>query len=159
MDSSNMALYMKNRRANRRAVLIKMAGGKCASCGATEKLDLNHIDRSKKKLSLSGVGLDGPWAAILKEMKNCNALCRPCHIVFTRKQIANGEMPPVWNKGQYDLIPIVHGTARAYTIRGCRCDDCKWAKRLYRGKELSYLEVAPDTTPIVVDESNIVRGG
>jgi glutaredoxin len=28
-----------------------------------------------------------------------------------------------------------------YTVNGCRCTDCKFAKMLYRNKEIEYREV------------------
>lgn len=134
-----MAEYMRNRRKSRREQLIVLKGGKCLVCGSTENLEFNHRDRESKLLTLSGKGLDGPWDKILSELDKCDLLCFEHHLEYTRGQYRGGEIRP-WNDGTSK--PFLHGTARTYHA-GCRCDDCKLAKKLYRNKVISNKQSIP----------------
>jgi hypothetical protein len=137
MKSKDMALYMKNRRASRRSILINMYGASCRDCKSVEQLEFNHIDRSKKSFTLSGRGLDGNWDIILEELSKCELLCRPCHIVKTKIQYETKQIRQ-WNDKKSE--PLVHGTARSYQEQKCKCNDCKLAKKYYRAKQLSYWQ-------------------
>jgi 5-methylcytosine-specific restriction endonuclease McrA len=138
MTAIDMALYMKNRRAQRREKLIELSDGICSNCNATNNLEFNHIDRLTKLFVLSGKGLDKSWDKILKELDKCELLCNTCHLEKTREQYKNNEIRP-WNDKKH--IPYTHGTVRSYEEKACRCDLCKKAKKLYRDKLVSYSEV------------------
>ena len=131
-----MAVYMAERRASRRAILIEQFGSKCQKCGSTDNLEFNHLDRSTKKFVLSGCHLDKSWKAILEEAAKCELLCRGCHNEYTRQQFARGELVPS-NKNTSEYL---HGTARTYTEINCRCPRCRRAKVAYRAKETHYTE-------------------
>lgn len=126
MNSSNMALYMAERRRQRRATLIEMAGSKCIKCGSTDKLEFDHRERKDKLLTLSGKGLDGAWLKILIELDKCDLLCRRHHL---EKTLAVDERSPAWNKGVTRLGEVIpeHGHEVRY-VNGCRCDPCRQAR-------------------------------
>jgi hypothetical protein len=138
MKSENMAEYMKARRLKRRQDLLNLAGNKCEACNSTDNLEFNHIDRSTKLITLSGKGLDGRWETILKELDKCELLCNNCHLEKTREQYKNKEIRP-WNSNKH--LPYIHGTARTYSEIACRCNDCKYAKKIYREKLVDYSTV------------------
>lgn len=68
--------------------------GCCALCKSTQKLEVDHIDpkaaRYSKKTSKLWLL---PEAKRLEELKNCQILCKKCHIKKTVKEIG------------YDLLP------------------------------------------------------
>jgi hypothetical protein len=135
----DMAVYMANRRAERRRQLIELAGGACARCGAPGE-EFNHRDRTTVSFRLSGKGLDGPWESILIELAKCELLCRVHHREYTKKQYTDGEIRP-WNDKRD--VPYVCGTARKYQEQKCKCPRCKTAKAMYRAKKIKYDEVIP----------------
>lgn len=129
---------MKARRLERRQELLILSGNRCKICNSTDSLEFNHIDRSTKLITLSGKGLDGSWETILKELDKCELLCNNCHLEKTREQYKNKEIRP-WNSNRH--LPYIHGTVRTYSEIACRCDDCKYAKKLYREKLVDYSTV------------------
>lgn len=131
-----MAVYMAERRASRREILIEHFGGKCQKCGRADNLEFNHLDRATKKFVLSGCHLDKAWKTILEEAAKCELVCQECHLAYTREQYASGEIP-AHNKNH---DPYVHGTARCYQENACREPLCQLAKREYRAKRLGYTE-------------------
>lgn len=134
---TDMAVYMAERRSKRRNDLIKLFGGKCKTCGSTEELEFNHLDRTAKLFNLSGSALDKSWQTILEEAAKCELVCNRCHLAYTREQYAAGEIVP-HNK---NTAPYVHGTMRCYQETGCKCSPCKAAKKLYRAKGCDYRTV------------------
>lgn len=138
MVATDMAKYMRERRAKRRLKLLEYRGGQCKVCNTTKNLEFNHRDRADKSFGLSGRGLDKPWSTLLLEADKCDVLCTEHHLAYTRKQYSVGEIRP-WNDGR--SIPYIHGTARCYHETACRCADCRHAKKLYRAKEIDSWEV------------------
>lgn len=125
--------YMQNRRLQRRTMLLELSGNKCSACNSGENLEFNHIDRATKLFVLSGKGLDKKLDDILLEHQKCELLCSECHLDKTRHQYATKQIK-VWNDRKDE--PYLHGTARNYHEKACRCDDCKYAKKLYREKQI-----------------------
>ena len=75
--------YMARRYEERRARIIKKLGGRCAQCGSTERLEIDHVDRHKKRFDF-GKRLAGIAARkIPAEIAKCQLLCRPCHEIKT----------------------------------------------------------------------------
>lgn len=136
MPVKSMKDYMRNRRRERREFLIEKAGNKCKKCNSKENLEFDHRDKKEKLFNLSGFNLDKKWDIILDEYKKCDLLCFDCHKKKT-KQFGDLSKEP-WNKNIN--LPFLHGTARMYSEKSCRCLLCKKAKRLYRGKEIGYSE-------------------
>lgn len=129
---TDMAIYMKNRRAKRRQHLIDSAGGKCQVCGSTESLEFDHRDRNTKLFILSGKALDKPMQVIEAEAAKCDLLCNTCHLAKTKTAGDN----IVWRKPAKDCEC---GTPRGYW-GGCRCDACKIAKRQYRASMIGFTD-------------------
>lgn len=124
-----MREYMARRRKDRRAKLLEMSGNRCSACESTKELEFNHIDRSAKLFVLSGYALDKAWKTIEDEWRKCELLCSDCHKLRTREQWDTQQLT-AWNKNLHG--DHKHGSPRMYNERGCRCDRCKTAKRIYR---------------------------
>jgi 5-methylcytosine-specific restriction endonuclease McrA len=104
--------YYKNRRAERRKRFLQLLGGKCESCGTTEKLHFDHKSKKNKEFQISDM-IDTNEARLLKEVKKCQLLCNDCHRAKTHKN---------W---EYALPESPHGSLWRYKKYGCRCDKCK----------------------------------
>jgi 5-methylcytosine-specific restriction endonuclease McrA len=75
-----LAAYHRRRRA-----AIRHLGGRCAACGATTRLEFDHVDPSRKTLSVSrawSVAAERFWA----EIEACQLLCTECHLAKTLEQ-------------------------------------------------------------------------
>ena len=116
---------MAKRRKDIKQELIDLLGGFCSWCEITEDLHIDHIDKEDKSFTLSGPNLDKKWSVLVKELAKCQILCYTCHKL---KTYANGEHI----QGVRTESPQVHGTCRSYTKFNCRCNDCKYAKKLNR---------------------------
>lgn len=110
MPIADMAWYMRRRYQANRLWAIEQLGGKCVHCGATDKLEFDHLDRSEKEDTVANLLRGRGRKALAKELARCQLLCKKCH---KRKH-----EPP-------------HGTRSRYTNRGCRCDDCRNASNKY----------------------------
>jgi hypothetical protein len=108
--------YQRIWMAKRRAAWIESQGSKCCLCESTERLEVDHIDRSKKTMNPAAI-----WSRKQSvqeiELANCQVLCHSCHKEKTR--------------AERTILPATCGTYRSYK-RGCRCQDCKDAYALYR---------------------------
>ena len=116
LPKEGMAAYIKRRYHERRAKAIEMLGSKCAHCGATESLELDHKDPSQKSFSISkewSVSAERFWA----EASKCQLLCRSCHNIKTITEMG------------YKVAKGFHGTISSYKY--CRCDLCKKAQSDY----------------------------
>jgi 5-methylcytosine-specific restriction endonuclease McrA len=70
--------------AKRRDRGTEILGGKCAICGSTENLEVDHIDPATKDPRIKGNGTGGfpwswSWIWIEAELAKCQALCSDCH--------------------------------------------------------------------------------
>lgn len=79
--------YAKKWYHARRAEYVAMLGGKCVDCGATEKLQFDHKDRSTKKFAI-GKLFTKSQTVVLEELKKCQLLCFPCHIEKSRPELS-----------------------------------------------------------------------
>lgn len=127
-DPNYMKEYMKKRRLERRQKLIDLLGGKCIRCGATENLEFDHIKPKKKEFDIANAK-DSPEKVLMKEVKKCQLLCRPCHMSKTREN---------WEFGGK---PARHGTLWMYKKYKCRCKKCRKAMSQYLKKKRSLLTV------------------
>jgi len=71
-------LYLKERKQSNKKYLIEMLGGKCVGCGATEKIQFDHIDRTKKSFCI-GENLASKLEKLIEEANKCQLLCEKCH--------------------------------------------------------------------------------
>ena len=104
--------YMARRYAARRAEAISCLGGQCAWCGATEGLELDHIDRSTKIASVAKL-MVAARAKFEAEVAKCQLLCQSCHGGKTHEEVS-----------------VPHGGGIRGRI-GCRCDLCRAARTAY----------------------------
>ena len=69
----------------RRAICLEYLGGKCVKCGATERLEFDHIKREGKKYSIARK-LSYKFDYLKEELDKCQLLCVPCHLKKTAKE-------------------------------------------------------------------------
>lgn len=107
-----MREYMRERYNARRQEAIGILGGKCVVCGTTESLEIDHIRKELKTMSVNRLTCVGR-ERFLKELKNCQLLCKQHHLDKTRRE-----------------MEVSHGGG-ASGKKNCKCDRCKAKKRLY----------------------------
>lgn len=94
----------------RRLSWIAGQGGKCAKCGSTKSLEVDHIDPATKLCNPRSI-----WSRSIEfrtsELAKCQVLCEECHKVKSDVELT---------------IDHPHGTYARYKKR-CRCDACKAA--------------------------------
>lgn len=108
--------YNRERYRRQRASYIEALGGKCVTCGATERLEIDHIDPQTKSFTVASKPTMSPRKVAI-ELQKCQLLCRSCHIAKTYK-----------DKGQVNAR-LTHGTLSSY--RYCHCDKCRAAQAAY----------------------------
>lgn len=67
-------------RKERRQYLEEYLGGKCVRCGATERLDFDHIIPANKSYTIGSNITCFSLEELILEVDKCQLLCRPCHI-------------------------------------------------------------------------------
>ena len=67
-------------RDERRQYLREYLGGKCVRCGATEKLEFDHIIPANKSYTIASNITCFSLEELILEVDKCQLLCRPCHI-------------------------------------------------------------------------------
>lgn len=117
--------YQRERMAARRAWLLELFfGGRCKDCGATERLEIDHVDPQAKESHRI-------WSwelfRLLRELVKCECRCARCHY---QRHVA-------LRRPRFQ-----HGTYRAYDTLNCRCAACRKASAQYR-QELRQRTVAP----------------
>ena len=78
----------KRIRKERRQYLREYLGGKCVRCGATERLEFDHIIPANKSYTIGCNITSFSIEELILEVDKCQLLCRPCHI---QKGIENGD--------------------------------------------------------------------
>lgn len=68
-------------RDERRQYLREYLGGKCVRCGATERLEFDHIIKETKSFTIGSSLTCFTIEELIEEVKKCQLLCRPCHII------------------------------------------------------------------------------
>jgi hypothetical protein len=81
-DKTKQVEYQRQWLKRRRQRFMSLIGP--CRCGATENLELHHVDRSEKTSHKIW-----SWTPekLRREMRKCIALCRDCHREETRKQL------------------------------------------------------------------------
>lgn len=102
--------YQRKWMQGRRLDCIEILGGKCAWCGSTENLEIDHIDPKEKKNHISQI-LSRKWEIVREELKKCQLLCESCHMEKSKEE---------------KEVFYPHGTLGRYE-RNCRCDLCRRA--------------------------------
>lgn len=60
----------------RRAFALELLGGKCAHCGSTQNLEIDHKNKEEKSFAVSRPANDEVFK---KELEKCQLLCSVCH--------------------------------------------------------------------------------
>jgi 5-methylcytosine-specific restriction endonuclease McrA len=68
-----------------------LLGGKCARCPSIEGLQFDHIDWRAKSFAM-GKLLSVSKDVALAELKKCQLLCHPCHVVKNRSDRAERKL-------------------------------------------------------------------
>ena len=58
--------------------VVNRLGGKCARCGCTENLEVDHKDPREKLFEVKS-RLSYKWVNLIDEVDKCQLLCKPCH--------------------------------------------------------------------------------
>jgi len=74
--------YLRELRKEKKAICLEYLGGKCVKCGATERLEFDHIKREGKKYEIS-TRLTYNFDNLKEELNKCQLLCYDCHKVKT----------------------------------------------------------------------------
>lgn len=107
--------YLMKRYQKRKAWAHEYLGNKCANCGSTSNLEIDHVDPTNKSFSF-GKGWGKPLAILQEELNKCQLLCKSCHDIKT-------------NSREYE-----HGNVRLYWT-GCRCRLCTTAAVKYKKRK------------------------
>jgi 5-methylcytosine-specific restriction endonuclease McrA len=108
-----MRKYMMERYYRRKKEAYNLLGNKCAKCGLTRNLELDHIIKVKKKFDISKNITQNRF---IEELRKCQLLCKECHLTKTLSERGHKRA-----KGE-------HGTISSY--RYCKCLKCKAAKAI-----------------------------
>ena len=128
MKIEEMAGYMKSRREQRRQQALQDLGGMCVVCGVTEGLEFDHVSPDTKLANICDMlshGNDRFW----NEVAKCQLLCRSHHDEKSKREGNYGG-------GQNKIIDPQHGSSTLYN-GGCRCEECRLWKKLYRNGEVT----------------------
>ena len=115
--------YHKNVR--RRKVLEYVGKGvlKCVHCNSEDRLELDHIDPSKKSFSFPA-NIDFKDPVMIQELDKCQLLCHACHLEKTRRE----------NRERGLAREVTHGSMYAWQKKKCTCEECGKAKKSYYEK-------------------------
>jgi len=78
-----MREYMRQRYERRRSESIRLLGGRCAKCGASEHLNFDHVDAPTKSFDIARRLAGVSEAKLQRELQKCQLLCATCHQVKT----------------------------------------------------------------------------
>lgn len=104
--------YMKRRYYKIRAEAYELLGGKCVKCGATEDLEIDHVDRNTKTVDVSRFN-SMSRQKFMEELKLCQLLCHEHHKQKSAEEQSVGHGEGLTGK------------------RNCRCELCKPLKNAY----------------------------
>lgn len=107
----------------KRKKIIDFLGGKCAQCGSTHDLEIDHKDWRTKSFSISQEWSKKSWLEIKKELNKCQLLCEEHHRIKTSR-----------DQSEQKTKEPKHGTIYAWMKRKCNCQKCLNAKRQWYDK-------------------------
>lgn len=96
---------------------------KCVVCKSVERLEIDHIDPSKKTSHRIW-----SWTKVRRdiELEKCQVLCHKCHLKKTT---------------EYRVSKMKHGTLGMYKSGRCKCELCRKANARYQqGRRKSRLD-------------------
>ncbi|WP_131805034.1 hypothetical protein [Mycobacteroides abscessus] len=113
MTGWNRQAWRKQRYEMMRARAFEFLGGKCAECGGTDRLEIDHVNRTSKSFDMSGMTCLS-WDRIEAELQKCQLLCRLHHEAKTLRE---------------NSVP--HGGGKGGK-RKCMCGPCRDQRRIYQ---------------------------
>jgi hypothetical protein len=116
--------YMREYRERLRQEYVAVLGGVCVVCGSRDDLEFDHIDPKTKSFAISGFFKSRE--KMLIELRKCQLLCSTHHAEKTMAQLKEPR-PHMYTRRC--------GTPYMYSL-GCRCPECREAKRLNNRKYL-----------------------
>ena len=75
-----MRIYLKRRYDARWPIAVKILGGRCVECSATDRLQFDHIDPRSKSFKIADKIAQYAWPRIMAEIAKCQLLCFDCHV-------------------------------------------------------------------------------
>lgn len=105
--------YRKRYTAKRMAQAFSYLGDKCVKCGASDRLEFDHVDPKIKEIEITTAVMVKCWSwdRLVPELDKCQLLCHDCH---HRKSLEAMEYGP----------QVPHGTHWRYRRWKCRCAPC-----------------------------------
>lgn len=110
-----MREYNRARRADRRAKAIAELGGHCVDCGATSRLEFDHVNPATKRFAIGELSSHSE-ADLAAELAKCVLRCTPCHKAKTLRE---------------DLPVVAHGGGSSGK-KNCKCAACLARKAEYQ---------------------------
>jgi hypothetical protein len=104
-----------------RAEFITILGGKCARCGTTERIEIDHINPKDKSFGIGAYWGKYSLPEALEELKKCQALCHNCHKSKSDEE-SRVRMLSKYSDG------FRHGTFYAWLTKKCQCVICCTAR-------------------------------
>ena len=89
--SEGRKVYFKKRYYDTLSESIEELGGKCVKCGATERLEFDHIHPENKSFEITKRLLMSDKEKFQEELNKCQLLCYNCHLEKTKQSYLNGE--------------------------------------------------------------------
>jgi len=135
-----MRIYMLRRYHERMQLAKSLLGGKCARCGSTNSLEIDHKNWYEKAYDIAKL-----WSFSKErfetELVKCQLLCSACHKKKTKADVL--EILKVRGLRSFNSLPenaYIHGTPRMRLYRKCECTPCLKAGWLYRRGEIKIAD-------------------
>lgn len=123
---------MKDRYEAQRKLFLDTLGGKCAKCGLTDELQIDHRDPANKSFNVGRLWGESRIHLAFAELKKCQALCGNHH----REKSAVENTKRLMEKYRQINGPdgFRHGTLYGWLKKKCQCDPCMKSKRAWHDK-------------------------
>ena len=95
-----MQQYLKRRYDERWPIAVNLLGGQCVQCGATERLQFDHIDPRDKRFEIADRLAQYAWPRLMVELSKCQLLCERCHIAKGKADTDAGRHPQAARRAQ-----------------------------------------------------------
>jgi hypothetical protein len=85
-DSINSDSYQATRLRAKKARAVEFLGGRCVDCGATDKLQFDHVSYEGDGRPISML-LHRRWETVERELAFCELRCASCHSHKTNRSL------------------------------------------------------------------------
>lgn len=83
--SEERKVYFKKRYYDTLSECIEKLGGECVKCGATQRLEFDHIHSKNKSFEITRRLLMSDKKKLQEELDKCQLLCYDCHLEKTKQ--------------------------------------------------------------------------